>query len=1096
MAHPRSLPTLALLLCSATAAASVPSTPSNSAPGAGWDTDNTPTLTGSVYSDPEGNPHLGTQFQVRTAAGTYGGAGSRDSAVLGPTRFWSVSPSLPSGTYFFQVRYSDAEGFSGYSAETQLNIDSTNPSTPGTPVLSGTETSGVFSATWTASTDAHSGLQQYPLSARQGALFPSLGTPNTNSATLTLGPGTYELRVRAEDNVGNLSSHSGYSPLFTVVPDGAVASPASVSLSTAVTNDTYTVSWTAVPGAVKYLISRSLDQGATWRHDRVVNAPGLSYSTDPDSIGLYRYRVAVALSDRVGDWSGSSPDLLYDDDDPDSPDDLAVTPALSTGPAFSLTWSEVEDDLGNGPALASGVDYYLLERAPEGSSSWTSSPRLYTPATSTTDLPADGRWQYRLLAVDRATNSSDSSPTIRVVRDTTAPGAPGRPVASPTVTRFPVALSWPAAADSTSGIATYAVERGLAGAGSWTLIQGGVVSTATSDPVGEGVYEYRVIATDAAGWVGPPSSVSLQVIVDQTPPVPPDAPSVSQAPGSSVVTVGWNTVTDSGGAGLASYRLERSPDGAAWGVVGTAGSGETQFQDALPIEGWRYRVIAIDGAGNESASPGSSQAEFGPPQIVEDAHGLSAVGVGYAYNAAGRVGVVGAGPLAFRRCGGPPQFLVESRTGAVSWVPVASGQSSLCVEVTNAFGSDSYSFVVDTLAAPPAGGPVARIAGTFDGPASLQLSLDGSASTSGDGSPLHAWRWREGTFGPLRTGAVVTAQYVLPGGYRSSLQVVDETGQVGVAEAPIAALDALGNRPPSARILASSDRGEGTLQTQLTCDCAAGSTPIRGYRWRLSTGEVFETPTVELTLPAGRHHALLEVVDAAGLSAFSKFELVVTSSGREPPHCEVVADPPAAIAPAAVRYSVELWPGSEEVDTVSLTTTEGEVDAATVVRQHPLAGSFETSARVVDVTGLSCADVGLVRIADDRSSLPPRFLSNAGRAATCGVDYVYGAAPAVAGTGPFGYRLEGDVPEGATVDPATGVLAWTPTSLHAGLHEFLLRVDGPAGSATQTVEVEVACGGQDLQVACGCSSVNAPSFLVGLLLVGFGRWRRRRSRLR
>jgi len=65
-----------------------------------------------------------------------------------------------------------------------LRIDNTNPSTPGTPVLSGTETTGVFSVTWTASTDTGSGIDDVGASTQ----LPRLMCDNRGCSDFT--PGT------------------------------------------------------------------------------------------------------------------------------------------------------------------------------------------------------------------------------------------------------------------------------------------------------------------------------------------------------------------------------------------------------------------------------------------------------------------------------------------------------------------------------------------------------------------------------------------------------------------------------------------------------------------------------------------------------------------------------------------------------------------------------------------------------------------------------------------------------------------------------------------------------------------------------------------
>jgi endo-1,4-beta-xylanase len=90
----------------------------------------------------------------------------------------------------------------------QTDPDTTPPTTPGTPTVSGvTSNSAVLS--WAASTDSGgSGLAGYNVHREQGATDPVLASPTTNSTTLTgLTPSTqYQVYIRARDGAGNLST--------------------------------------------------------------------------------------------------------------------------------------------------------------------------------------------------------------------------------------------------------------------------------------------------------------------------------------------------------------------------------------------------------------------------------------------------------------------------------------------------------------------------------------------------------------------------------------------------------------------------------------------------------------------------------------------------------------------------------------------------------------------------------------------------------------------------------------------------------------------------------------------------------------------------
>ena len=222
-----------LLGVAAPALAAVPTTPANSDPADGvWA--NSLTLDGSAYADPDGSPQVGAEFQVRTSTGVYGDASSMGSGTLGVTTSWTAPTATRGVTYFWHLRYRDAEGWSAWSAETSFIYDDLAPTTPPSITVGPTATTGVFTLSWGTSTDGNSGVfgydvdsKQFPTPYQYVRLFNSdpQGSPPISffsPQTCTMGPGTYTMRVRAVDGAHNHSSWLESTPSFTVVADGAV----------------------------------------------------------------------------------------------------------------------------------------------------------------------------------------------------------------------------------------------------------------------------------------------------------------------------------------------------------------------------------------------------------------------------------------------------------------------------------------------------------------------------------------------------------------------------------------------------------------------------------------------------------------------------------------------------------------------------------------------------------------------------------------------------------------------------------------------------------------------------------------------------------
>ncbi len=86
---------------------------------------------------------------------------------------------------------------------------------------------------------------------------------------------------------------------------------------------------------------------------------------------------------------------------------------------------------------------------------------------------------------------------------------------------------------------------------------------------------------------------------------------------------------------------------------------------------------------------------------------------------------------------------------------------------------------------------------------------------------------------------------------------------------------------------------------------------------------------------------------------------------------------------------------------------------------------------------------------------PPAFTSTPPTTAVTGHFLSYDAQNPAEGTAGFSYSLVG-APTGATIDAATGVLAWTPTAAQAGANPFQIRAMDLAGnSVTQELNVQV-----------------------------------------
>jgi chitodextrinase len=180
--------------------------------------------------------------------------------------------------------------------------------------------------------------------------------------------------------------------------------------------------------------------------------------------------------------------------------------------------------------------------------------------------------------------------------DTTAPSVPtGLNVTG--TTGSTISLAWTASTDNV-GVTGYNIYRDGSKVGSSTatsFTDTGLVQGAT--------HSYQVTAFDAAGNESAKSTAVNGTVPDTTPPIVPTG-LAAQATAYNAVKLTWNATTDTGGSGLAGYRIYRNGSST---MLASVAAGTLTYTDST-VSGsttYTYTVSAYDGAGNESAQSSS-----------------------------------------------------------------------------------------------------------------------------------------------------------------------------------------------------------------------------------------------------------------------------------------------------------------------------------------------------------------------------------------------------------------------------------------------------------------------------------------------------------
>jgi hypothetical protein len=131
---------------------------------------------------------------------------------------YTTSTTLSDGNWYFHVRARDHAGnwASGAYTAGVFKIDKTKPTTIVAPTFSSADViDGIFTLSWSPSTDTLSGVSRYELQQKvSGGPWITVDgniAGNLNSFTVSVSPGTYYFRVRAIDAAGNLGSFSSTS---------------------------------------------------------------------------------------------------------------------------------------------------------------------------------------------------------------------------------------------------------------------------------------------------------------------------------------------------------------------------------------------------------------------------------------------------------------------------------------------------------------------------------------------------------------------------------------------------------------------------------------------------------------------------------------------------------------------------------------------------------------------------------------------------------------------------------------------------------------------------------------------------------------------
>jgi fibronectin type 3 domain-containing protein len=782
--------------------------------------------------------------------------------------FYNDTGVVGSTTYQYRINVTDVDSnvsaWAGViTATTPVVPDTTPPSSPDASATS--PNSNTVIVNWTVSTDTGgSGLANYKLwkcvGSNCGAGYTPVGTfgttTNTYTDTAVSGSTWYHYYVTAIDNAGNVSASGAVAHIQT----GDTLAPTAPSNLTATSSSStlVTLGWTASTdtggsGLASYRVERCSGSGCV-NFTFLGNSTTASYS-DSTVAGFVIYRYRVLATDVANNSSGYSniasatpPDTIA----PGAPSALAASSTSST--AVSLSWTGSSDTGG------SGLAGYRIERCAGAS---CSNFALVTTVSGSpyTDNGVSGStaYKYRVNAIDGSNNQSGFSNTASVTTPDTLPPTVPSNLATTVASATQINLSWGASTDQGGGtLASYRLER-CSGAGcqNFALVTNtGLTTYSDTSVAGTTTYQYRVNATDVqsniSGWSNT-AAATTPAVPDTTAPSAPNASATT--PNSNTVIVSWSVSTDTGGSGLAGYKVWKCTGSSCptYALLTTTAAATTTYTDTA-VSGmttYHYYVTAFDTAGNESTNGTVANittldtlAPTAPSALTVN----SATSTGVTLSWSGSTDSGGSGLSAYRieRCAGSScsnYSLLASVSGSPYTDSSVSGSTAYSYRVNAIDGSSNQSGYSNSVAVstPDTIAPLPPTITSVTAVNSNRVDIAWSAGSDSGGSGLALYRIERcagsgcGNFGEIGTTGAGAGGYTdnttaARTWYTYRVRSQDGANNVGAPSAPVAVSvpDTLGPTVPGNFTATATSVSNVALSWQASTDVGGGS--IASYR--------------------------------------------------------------------------------------------------------------------------------------------------------------------------------------------------------------------------------------------------------------------------
>ena len=456
-----------------------------------------------------------------------------------------------------------------------------------------------------------------------------------------------------------------------------------------------------------------------------------------------------------------------------------------------------------------------------------------------------------------------------------------------------------------------------------------------------------------------------------------------------------------------------------------------------------------------------------PPTITSFAPTTDLVGQRYTYQVAATD--PDSDVLTYALSNRPAGMAIDPSSGLIAWQPNADqvGISPVVVRVTDGRGGvdlQAFQVAVTRPDTPPV------ITSTPRGPAEAGSPYQYAiAAQDADGDPL-SFALVSGPVGMAVDASSGLLTWTPPAGTPAEgvpVEVSADDGRGGVATQTftLSVNPVAPDRPPAFTSTPRTTAQVGTAYLEVVTATDPDGDPITftlkaapaGMGFDPATGALRWTPSPD---EVGSDPVAIVVSDGRGLSAEQDFTITVSAQAVN--HPPTITSTPIGSAVVGTPYVYDASAVDPDGDALawSLGThpagmSIGAADGA--VRWTPSAdeiGPQAVQVRVTDPYGAGQVQSFTVIVRGTNS--PPVITSTAVTSAAVGHAYSYAVRATDADGDRLAYTLA-TAPAGMAIDPASGVISWTPSGDQSGPQAVALLVDdGRGGSATQTFTVTVA----------------------------------------